>query len=799
MVINGTILRITFRRLFREKLHSFLNIFGLAIGVASVLLIALFIQDELSYDRFHTNLDRIYRVTTGMRGDGQPTNANGQIATGPTLARVYPQIETFVRFRKFGWNESRVVAYNDRRFYEKRFVLADSTVFRVFSFKLIQGNPATALDAPRSVVLTESSARKYFGTESPLGKSISVDMNNDGNFVRFAVTGIVEDLPEQSSIQFDFLGSLSSQTDTFFPWSLESIFTFVLLHEGTDVLEITSTLPGFISRQRGRETSASIHLQPLRDVRLFSPYHGQMEPPGDISTIIIFGSVGLFILLIACINFVNLATARSMRRAREVGMRKVLGAHRRQLLRHFVGESAVVTVLSVVLGVILTEFMLPGFNALAEKHLSLAVLASAGGAGFLLALTLLIALAASAYPASILASFSPLTVMRYGGARGKGGGAAVRKTLVILQFTLSAVLLISTAVAYQQLRLIRTMNLGFDRDQILVLPLNDEIRNKQETVRNELTRDPRVLSVSLSEQVPGRAGNGSGFIMEGMEERTGAHRLFVDRDYLKTYRIELLAGRDFSTSQFRDADEAFLVNESLLKSEGVTDPVDALGRSFSMFYGGAEKKGRIIGVVKDFHIQSLHDNIEELFLTMMPVSNMNFVSIRIAPGHLGATLSHIRSVWENDAPAYPFDYYFVDDDFDRIHRADERTGEVFAVFAVLALVAACLGLFGLASYAAAQRTKEVGIRKVLGASVPGVVSLLAREFTVMVGTAILFSWPIAYLGMSRWLESFAYRTEIAWWLFPAAGSFVLLIALLTVGIQGIRAATANPVDALRYE
>ncbi len=791
-------LRIAVRRLTREKLYSFLNIFGLAIGVASVLLIALFVQDEFSYDRFHKNLDRIYRVNCGMRGDGQPTNANGQIAAGPALARVYPQIETYVRFRKFGWNESRVVSYKERRFYEKRFVLADSTVFRVFSFRFIQGDPATALNAPRSVVLTESMAAKYFGSEPPLGKEISVDMNNDGTFVDFAVTGIVADVPAQSSIRFDFLGSFSSQTDSFSAWSLETIFTFVLLREKADPSEIAATLPGFITRQRGRESSVSLHLQPLRDVRLHSPYSGQMEQPGDITTVAIFSTVAIFILLIACINFINLSTARSMRRAREVGMRKVLGAYRRQLMRQFVSESTLVTVLSVALGVVLADMMLPTLNAIADKQLTISSMWSVGGAAFLVALSVVTGIGSSVYPAYLLSSFSPLAVMRQGSS-GRGGGAFLRKALVVLQFTISVALLIGTAIAYQQLNLIRTKNLGFDRDQVLVLPLNDEIRRKEEVIRNEVTQYPGVVSMSLSEQVPGRAGNGSGYIMEGMEERDGSYRLFIDREFLKTYRIELAAGRDFSADRPRDSEDAFLVNEYFVRARGMKSASEALGKTLSVFHAGKEKKGTIIGVVKDFHIMSLHNNIQELFLTIMPADKMNFVSVRIGGGDLNNTLSFLRSVWAREAPAYPFDYYFVDDDFDRIHRADQQTGQVFAVFAGLALLAACLGLFGLASYAAEQRTKEVGIRKVLGASIPGVISLLAREFTIMVAAAVLLSWPIAYFTMNQWLEEFAYRTEISWWVFLLAGGLALVIALLTVSIQALRAARANPVEALRYE
>lgn len=790
--------KIALRNLVRHKGYSFLNIAGLALGMACTMLILLYVQDELGFDRFHTNLSRIYRVNTGMNGDGQPSNANGQIAAGPALKRVFPEVETYVRFRKFGWNESRVVAYNNRRFYEKRFLVADSTVFRVFSFPLIEGDPMTALDAPNTVVLTRSMAIKYFGTEPAMGKRIQVDMYNDGRFSDFTVTGIAEDVPAQSSIQFDFLGSYSSQTDIKIPWSLESVFTFILFHENIDVRRVEAALPGFVKQERGPNTRISMHLQPMKDVRLRSPYSGQMEPPGNIGTVTILSSVAVFILLIACINFTNLSIARSMRRAREIGMRKVLGAEKRQLIFQFLGESVVVTTVSVLFGFILAESLMPMFNGLADKDLSLAMLGTMEGIAGVCALTLFVGVLAGAYPAYVLSRFTPVSVMKAGVA-GVRGGQWVRKSLVVIQFSISVALLVCTAVAGSQLELIRTKNLGFDREQVLVLPLNDAIRMREDMVRKEILSNPDIISMALSEQVPGRAGNGSGYLMEGMEERSGAYRMFVDEHFLETYRIDLLAGRDFSGERKTDADEAFILNEAFLRIRGIKTPEEAVGKSFSMFHGGVEKKGRVIGITRDFHTQSLHDNIGEVLLTIMPLNKMNFISLRLAPGRLEETLTHLRDVWQREASAYPFDYYFLDDDFDRVHREDIRVGQIFGVFAALAMMVACLGLFGLASYAAEQRTKEIGIRRVLGASVTGVVALLSREFLLLVGTAVLIGWPVAYVGMDSWLSDFAYRTSMSWWLFAASGAAVIGIAVVTVSIQAAVTALRNPTEALKYE
>jgi len=789
---------IAIRNLRRQPLYTLLTVAGLAIGVACCLLIALYVNDELSFDQFNVNKDRIYRVNTGMMGDGRPTNANGEIAAGPALAREFPEIERYVRFRKFGWNEKRVVAYKDRRFYESKFMLADSTLFSIFTFPLIKGDPGRALVAPNTVVITESIARKYFGNEDPMGKQLSIDQNNDGTFVKYTVTGVAKDIPLNSSVRFDLVGSMTSETQSFFPWSLETIFTFVLVKPETNIRALEAKFPAFLVREIGRKTNRSLHLQSLNDVRLYSPYNGQMDIPGDASSVYLLSAIAVFILLIACINFMNLSTARSVRRAREVGMRKVLGARRPQLIRQFIGESMLLTIVSVAIGFVVAGGLMPVFNRIAEKQLSVFSILAPEGIGLLVLLIGIVGVVAGSYPAYVLSSFRPVSVLHQSTGGGTGGAALLRKGLVVFQFTISVAMIACTAIVYSQMNLVRTMNLGFQREHMLVLPLNDTIRNQGPAFKQELEQNSGVLGVTYSEQVPGRAGNGSGFKL-GDHERSSAYRIFVDEDFVTTFGIQLVAGRNFSRDRPTDRTDAFIVNEALVRAQGIASPREAVGKPFTMYYGMKEWKGFIVGVAKDFHIRGLHDRIEETLLKIMPLSEMNFVSIRVAPAGLNETMSFIRDEWASVSPRYPFEYYFVDQDFDQLHRADERTGEVFGYFAILAIIAACLGLFGLASYAAAQRTREMGIRKVMGASASGLVGLLAREFLVLVGIAVLISWPIVYFGMSRWLQEFAYHVQMSPAPFLLAGLAGLVIACATIAYQAISAAIANPVESLRYE
>jgi len=794
-------LTIALRNLRKQKAYSFINVAGLAIGLACCLLIVRYIQDEQSYDRFHENADRIYRVVAGFE-DGPPTNANNGFSWGPTIEKDFPEVEYMARLHKMGWGEERVVARGDQRFYEDSFFFADPDIFQIFSFPFVAGDPATALVEPNTVVITESMAQKYLPGEDALGKMISADPYNDGQFIDFTITGVMEDIPENSHVHFDFLASVATEGELA-GWGFDPVFTYMLLAEGADPSDMEARFPDMLASHipadRLAQFPLTLHLQPLTDIRLHSNLRAELEPTGDIAYVYLFSAIGLLILVIACINFMNLATARSAQRAREVGMRKVLGAARPQLIRQFLGEALLLSGLALVLAMALIQVALPVFNSLSGKAISINYLDNLALLGSLVGLTLLVGVVAGSYPAFFLSAFRPSEVLKGQTRHGRSRAVALRKGLVVFQFAISIFLIASTAVVYQQMQYIRAKNLGFDREQIVVLPLNDEVRASYETMRNTLLQDTGIQAIALSEQVPARAGSGSRYTIEGIDEPVSAYRLFTDHTFLNTYGMNLVAGRGFSEAVPTDSTDAFIINEAFVREQGWDSPEDALGRSISMRWSNIDRSGQIVGVAKDFHLFSLRDELEGTVVSIMPDKYLSFVSVRLAPGRPSAALDRLASVWATVAPSYPFDYYFLDQDFDRLHRADAQLGQVFFVFAFLAILVACLGLFGLAAFTAEQRTKEIGVRKVLGATIPNIAVLLSKDFALLVGLAFVLAAPLAYFAMSGWLNDFVYRIDLGVGTFVLAGVLALGIALLTVSYQAIRAALADPVKSLRYE
>ncbi len=790
--------KIALRNVARHPGYSFINVFGLALGMAACLLILLFVQDELSYDRFHANAERIHRVVPGPKADGQPSNANGAFSWAPTLKEDFSEIEHAVRFRKMGWGEKRVVARGDQRFAEEHFFFADSTVFDVFTFPFVAGDPAGALDEPNTLVLTETMAAKYFGKEAPLGQVLQIDAYNDGQFNDYRVTGVLADVPANSHLQFDLLASFSSQTGQTEGWGFDPVFTYILLHKGADAAAVDARLPAFMERH-APDRWYGLHLQPLTDVRLRSDVRAELQPGGDIAYVYLFSAIAVFVLLLACINFMNLATARSAGRAKEVGVRKVLGAARGQLLRQFLGEAVLLSLGAAALALALAALLLPLLNAVADKSMGLGDLGVLPLLSGVLGLALLVGLLSGSYPAFFLSAFRPAGVLKGTGGEAGSGAARLRRGLVVFQFAVTIVLLACTAVVYQQMDFVRSKNLGFSRDQVVVLPLNDEIRQRYDAFRSALREGPGVFEATATEQVPGRAGNGGGYLIEGLDEEDGFTRLFVNETFAETYGIEMAAGRSFSTTRPTDAQQAYVVNEAFVREMGWASPEEAIGKQMQLLGWDERAAGHIIGVAKDFHLFSFRNGVPSTVLNVMPLPYLNFFSVRLNPAEARAALTHLEQTWAAFAPSYPFDFYFIDDDFAKLHEADARLGQVFQSFAFLALLVACLGLFGLAAFTAERRTKEIGIRKVLGASVPGVVALLSKEFANLVIVAFVVAVPVAYYAMSRWLENFAFRVELSWSLFLLAGLAALLIALLTVSYQAIRAALADPVDALRYE
>ena len=787
------------RNLRRHRAYTAINALGLAVGIACCLVIFAFVRDELRFDRFHERSDRIYRVVYSTADDGQPTNANSSFSVGPELEQSFPEISESVRFIKMGWGEQRVFARGDRRFYEQAFFFADPSVFDVFSFPLVKGDAETALTDPNTLVLTERASRKYFGEEDPIGRALSIDPFNDGRFTDYVITGVLRDLPRTSHIPFDFLLSFSSLPQPVEGWGLDPVFTYVLLNAGADPRPIEARIASLLDEHFGTDRYFNILLQPLEDIHLHSQLRAELAPNGSMTYVYTFSAIAAFILLIACINFMNLATARSARRAREVGMRKVLGAQRSQLIGQFLSEAALLSLLSALLALPMLALVVPLFNAISGKALTLGGLLDARTVLMLGGLTLFIGVMAGSYPALYLSAFRPIRVLKAGDQGGGRREAVLRKGLVVFQFAVSIVLIACTTVVAEQMDYVRSKNLGFDREQVIILPLNDDVRKGYAFFRREVLDQPGVLNVALSEQVPARAGNGSSYQIEGLDEELGATRLFVDEHFVDTYGIEMVAGRGFSEAIGTDAESAFIVNQELVRDAGWASDEDALGKTVQMAWGGEERRGRIVGVARDFHLFSLHGPVTRLVINVMPLDVLNFVSVRLAPGNVSEALGELEEAWTVFAPNYPFEYYFLDEDFERLHEADETLGQVFTTFAVLAILVACLGLFALAAFAAEQRTKEIGVRKVLGASVSQMVVLLTGDIARLVLIAFVGAVPVAHYAMSRWLEQFAYRIDLSVWMFAASGALALFIAFATVGYQTFRAAMTDPVKSLRYE
>jgi putative ABC transport system permease protein len=793
-------LKIALRNLFRHKGYSFINIAGLAVAIACCLLIGFYVIDELGYDRFHKNADRIYRVAAERRrNDDVRLSAWSPVPMGPALQEEIPEVTKAVRF----WRAFQpVISYEEKHFREKKFYFTDPSILEVFSFELIEGNPASALASPGNVVITESSAKKYFGEKVPVGKTLRY-VGFPADSVSLVVTGVLRDLPHNSQFEFDFLASLVGVETENDNWgSTKPIWTYVLLPENYPPNHLESKLSDFVTRHFNSANSFDsriLHLEALSDVHLYSRYEGGFKPPSDITYVYLFSAIGFFILLIACINFMNLATARSLKRAREVGMRKVLGAHRSQLVRQFLGEAFLFGGLAALLSLVLVEMLLPQFNAFAGKEIAINYFRKDSVLIAVLGIVLLIGLLAGSYPALFLSRFQPIVALKgvsFGAAHSsRRGSLLLRKGLVVFQFAVSILLMIATAAVYRQLDYVRNMRLGFDKEQVVALPYSEN----EKPLLAALAQNPAVLNASVSQRVPVNDVNADGRTVriEDSDDPIRVESYLIDDAFLDTYRIELIAGRNLSRN-FASDTASFLINEIAVRAFGWKTPEEALGKRLTW---SGWKTGFVIGVIRDFHMTSMHEAIAPLVLHTIPEDRWwrTFISVRIRPENLASTLHFLETTWRSFTPDGAYEYFFIDDSFEELHRADQRFGEIFGFFAALAIIIACLGLFGLAAFAAEQRTKEIGIRKTLGASVAGVVALLSKDFTRMVLLGFLIAAPVAYFAMNRWLDDFAYRAELGLGVFLLAGGLALLIAWLTVSYQSIKAALANPVEALRYE
>ena len=803
---------VAFRSLRKQKGYALINIAGLAFGFAASLLILLFIRDELSYDRFHEKTERIYQ--TGMRGviGGQALEtANSSTPMGPAMKADFPEVENFVRVKSAG---RTLFSRGDTRFYEEDVFWADSTFFSVFSYPLLRGHPREALSAPNTIVLTKAAARKYFGDTDPMGQTLRYENDSE-----YTITGIVETVPANSHLQFDILISMETILPELTPiWLSHHLHTYVLLQDESGAALLSNKLPGLIDAYVASEFETIVgttyedaraggmefgyYIQPLIGLHLRHVGEDSIGIPGDIRYVYILGAIAVFILLLACINFMNLSTARSANRAREVGLRKVLGSDRRQLVLQFLGESMLMALFAFVVAGLLVVVFLPLFSALAGKSLSLTAGKALGIFSMLFGIALVSGLLAGLYPAFVLSSFQPAQVIK--GTLSTGArGAWLRRGLVVVQFVVSIGLLIGTGAVFNQLRYMQNERLGFSGEQVVVVPIeSDETQARFETFREVLMQQSSVVSVAASDFVPGRVNNTTAFRPEEAPA-TEAYVLAtarVSHEYIETLGIELLTGRDFDRSISTDSAEATIINEAAVRELGWT-PREALGKRIVEIAAGPNNEDysrAVVGVVKDFHFESLHQTIGPLALNIDP-DQFGRASIRIRAENMPATLDFIQTQWELFEPDYPYNSVFLDADFRRFYAQEERLGDLFILFTLLAITIACMGLFGLASFIAQQRTREIGIRKVLGASMESIVFLLSREFTKLVVIASAIAVPLSFFLMQKWMQNFAYQAGLSLWLFAAAVGVALLIAWVTVGYQSVKAALVNPVDSLKVK
>ncbi len=775
-------LKIALRNILKHKSYALVNIAGLAVGIACCLLILLYVQDELRYDRFHQNAECIYRATLATSAQRVETTPS---ILGPLLQREFPEVERAVRLYETTRFGAVTVQHGERVFQEERFLFADSTVFAVFTFPLLHGNPATALTRPNTIVLTQASAQKYFGEANPLGQTLRVNNARD-----YEVTGVMQNVPSHSHLQFDFLASYTSLTNEWAKtetWYSANLYTYILLHENAALPPIEQRFPVWVKRDEIRFWE-KISLQKLTQIHLYWN--------NDIIRVYIFSSIAFLVLLIACINYMNLATARSLRRAREVGVRKVLGAVRRQLAAQFYGEIGLITLLALVLAVLFVEIARPAFNAVSGKQLAVGALAQPSFLLMLAAIGAVVALLAGSYPALLLSTFQPAKVLK-SALQASGHGAGFRKGLVVAQFVISIALISGTAVVYQQLDYISNKKLGFEKEQVVILPMRDwTLRRNYATLKSALAQHSNIVSVSAAAGFPGRVLGGYGMQAEGLPENQILEVVgyAVDNDVIKTLGLELLAGRGFPETWTEAQGYVYVINERALQILG-WEKETAIGKWMNL---PANRMGRVVGVVKDFHFASLHAEIKPLVMFIEP-PEFAYLMVKLRPQDLSNTLAFMRTQWQALAPNSPFDYSFLDRSFDALYRTEQNAGRLLGVFAALAILIACLGLFGLASFTAEQRTKEIGVRKVLGATVVGIIGLLSRDYVKLMAIAFALAAPLGYFVMQYWLQDFAYRIDLSFGIFALAGGVALLIALLTVSTQAIKAALANPVEALRYE
>lgn len=790
-------MKVAVRSLWRHKASTFINLFGLTVGLSSCLLIGLYLQNEYSFDTFQDNRKRTVRLIMEYGFDGSTEIKRGNYTStkvAPTFSRTFPEVEAAVRM-----TDSDVVVWNnDVPITETRFMYADSSFFDVFHYEWLQGNASNALHGARKVVLTQSAAQKYFGNESPLGKTLLTGSDR----TPYEVTGVMKDYPSNSQFTFDFLASFSSlgvnQEETYFN---ANYTTYVLLKNIYDLAPLQEKVTTFMSTEmKGSGATINFLLEPFDQIHLHSPYQG-FVPNTSITYLYILMAVGFLILMIVCFTYINLSTARSIERAKEVGVRKVVGADKSQLFWQFIGESTVLCVMSIVLSVGVVMFALPYFNLLTEKHLEMHALTSPVFLTSAFVITMVVSLLAGSYPAVILSGFQPVRVLK-GVFKNTNSGKRIQQSLIVFQFVISAFLIVSTIIIQNQLYYIQHKDVGYDREQILVLPMKNKMLEQLSVIKKELKSNAEILNVSRCVSTPVRIVGGYSMRTAEMPENTILPVIAnpIDEEYVKTTGLEIIAGRDFSEQDMKDADRDslstfhFILNESAARELGWS-PEAAIGRK--MFLGD-HRPGIIEGVVRDFHFESMHQSIKPLVL-FTEMRGYGQLLVKIRSSNVPSTVSFVEGKWKQLVPYFPFEYRFLDDDYNKLYQSELQLGTIMSLFAGIAIVLACIGLFGLSSHIVQQRLKEVSIRKVLGASVLDIAAILSGSFVKLVLIAIVIAIPIAYLIIDRWLEDFAYRVAMSWWTFALAGLVVIIISLVTVSFQSIKAAWINPATTLKSE
>jgi len=795
-------LKIAYRNFKRHKLYSFINVFGFAIGLSICMIISLWVLRELGYDRFHKNAHRIYRVERELFRDN--LYSRWPIVGGAykqALIDDYPEIENAVRF----WRREFAIKDYKNFIHRQEMFAVDNSVFEIFDFGLEEGDEQTALTEPKTVVLTHENAVKYFGTGDAVGKSLSFEW--EGEPIDFKVTGILKEVPENSHIHFDMLISITSyKEEEFVDWRSNYLYTYVQVRENTSKQDLEEKLKTFITQRlephygdlllQGRSIHEvlKMHLFPIRDIHLHPTADWEVEPGGNTLSVYIFSCIAVLILIIACMNFVNLSTARASKRAKEVSLRKTIGAEKHQLRVQFIQESVLLAFVSLFLAIVMSSLFTQAYNGIFAENLSLSVFLQLKNLIILVGATFAVGVLAGLYPAYYLTRFEPAGVLK-GGPLAASGKSVFRRNMVIIQFSISIMLIVGVFTVYKQMRFIQTRSLGFDKENVVIIPVrSQQIAQNYRAFRNELMQNPQIISASASSEVPADSHYSNSHVNPPESDEPISMILFSsDYDYVETYRMEVIAGRAFSRDFSTDTEGTIILNESAAQRIGWT-PEEAVGKKLEGGYSDSPAHG----VVKNFNFKSLRREVEPMALFLYP-NYIRAISVRIMPGDIGKTLNFIQKKWEGAFPGEQFEYSFLDNRINQLYESEKKMQNIFIIFASLSILVACLGLFGLVSFTSEVRTKEIGIRRVLGASTGSVVLLLSIEFIKWIILANIVAWPLAWFIVNKWLQNFAYKANIGWIVFLLSGFITMLIAIFTFIFQTIKTACANPVDSLRYE